>query len=96
MDRAQLAIIEFSGNPIEIYEDDARQKSIEQKNMPTFWEWEMKILQQEKEFYEQEFLAVSGLDKSEKHQVPAETKVDIIEDSAVDQGILVLLNFYRN
>jgi hypothetical protein len=87
MDRAQLAIIEFSGNPIEIYEDDARQKSIEQKNMPSFWEWEMKILQQEKEFYEQEILTVSGLDKSETHEVKAEPKIDIIEDSTVDQGI---------
>jgi hypothetical protein len=93
MDRAQLAIIEFSGNPIEIYEDDARKKSFEQKDKPTFWEWEMKILQQEKEFYEQEILTVSGLNGGEVDTKEEASKFDIIEDTKEDQGIFNSLTF---
>ena len=59
-DKAQMAYIEYIGNSIEIFEDENRLREQEAKNLPSFWEWEMKILEQEKEFYENEIMRLTG------------------------------------
>ena len=50
LDKAQMATIEYMGNYIEIYEDNDYQKRKEASGTPTFWDWEQKILEQEREF----------------------------------------------
>ena len=62
LDKAQMAYIEYIGNPIEIYEDEEKIKRQEEKGIPTFWDWEMKILEQELEFYENEIMRLRGQD----------------------------------
>ena len=53
-DKAQTALIEFTENPIMEYEKEQEKKLIEDRQIHTFWEWEHKILKQEKEFYMKE------------------------------------------
>ena len=77
LDRAQMAYIEYIGNSIEIYEDENRMKAKEEKEIPSFWEWEMKILEQEKEYYENEILRLKG-------EKPAKIA---IEDGNVDMEV---------
>ncbi|CAI2375106.1 unnamed protein product [Moneuplotes crassus] len=59
-DKAQMAYIEYIGNSIEIFEEENRIREQETKNLPSFWEWEMKILEQEREFYENEIMRLTG------------------------------------
>ena len=47
-----MAKIEYIGNYLEIYEKNDELKKKQESNTPDFWEWEMKILEQEKESYE--------------------------------------------
>jgi hypothetical protein len=46
-DRAKIAYIEYIRNPIELYENNEKLQEREKTGLPSFWEWELKILQQE-------------------------------------------------
>lgn len=50
VDKAQMATIEYNDNYLQIYEENDRQKRKQASGTPTFWDWEQKILEQEREF----------------------------------------------
>ena len=60
LDKAQMAYIEYVGNSIEVYEMEQKERRFEERGIPSFWDWEMKILEQEKEFYENEVMRLQG------------------------------------
>jgi len=51
-DRASAAYIEMIGNPIEQFEKNERQETIETNGLQTFWSWEHKIIKQEQEYFQ--------------------------------------------
>jgi large subunit ribosomal protein L17 len=59
-DRARMAYIEIIGNEIETYEKNEFQNEKDRLGIPTFWQWERKLLVQEQEYFQN---LLSGLDQ---------------------------------
>ena len=54
VDKAQMATIEYLGNYLEVYEKDDMKKRKNESGTMEFWDWEMKILEQEKQYIEEQ------------------------------------------
>ena len=59
-DRADMCYIEFVGNDIEKYEREEKQKALESLGLPTYWDWENKLLLQEQEYFKAKIEGLKG------------------------------------
>ena len=59
-DAAPMARVEYVNNRHEIFDTERKNKMMSEKGLTSFWEWELKILEQEKQFYENEVLRLQG------------------------------------
>jgi len=74
-DKAEMAMIEFTKNPIREYEENEAALEIEDFDMTTFWQWEANILTQEQEYFERKLRDLKATIDAEK----------IIADEALDE-----------
>jgi ribosomal protein L17 len=50
-DRAEMAMIEIMGNPIQQWEEQQEAQAAEELGRSNFWEWEHRLLKQEQQYF---------------------------------------------
>lgn len=53
-DKAKMAMIELVGNPIQQWEDQQDKEAAEEFGRDTYWQWELKVLKQEQEYFKKQ------------------------------------------
>ena len=51
-DKAEMAMIEFTKNPIRDYEENEQALEVDDFGLQTFWAWEQSLLEQEQAYFE--------------------------------------------
>ena len=53
-DAAKMAMIELVGNPIDVWEQRQEEQAAAELDKPNYWQWELKLLQQEQIYFKQQ------------------------------------------
>ena len=80
-DRAKMAMIELVGNPIERWERQQDLEAAEDMGRPTYWEWELKLLKQEQQFFKNKLDGVQDQIDQELDQIATQG------DGTIDEGL---------
>lgn len=59
-DRARMCYIELVKNPIEVYEKNALAQEKANLGIPSFWEWELRVLRQEQDYFKNQQLTLQS------------------------------------
>lgn len=80
-DSAKMAMIEYLDNPMEIQKENQYMEEKAESGLPSFWEWEKTILQQEEQFFSHELQKInSKLEGSESMGVFEDDQTVLLED----------------
>ena len=77
-DSAEMGMIEFVNNPYEREEKNEIEITLEMNDMMTFWDWENRLLDQEKDYYEDHLRKLKAkMDYEINSAIISQTQADI-------------------